>query len=115
MTVLSTILGWVLAGQFAQEFALVHVIFEGLVAVDEDDGDFVGESAAQFVVAFHVNFPPRKTTPPVQFGQRFLDDFTQVTAFARIDHYLAGLHHGRSLARGKALSNWQLASAKCRS
>ena len=27
-----------LAGQFAQEFALVHVVFEGFVAVDEDDG-----------------------------------------------------------------------------
>ena len=35
-----------LAGEFAQEFAFVHVVLEGLVAVDEDDRYFVGELAA---------------------------------------------------------------------
>src|SRR4029077_13472073 len=94
-----------LAGQFAQELALVHVVFESLVAVDEDDRDFVGESAAQFVVAFDVNFPPGKAPAPVQLSQRFLDDLAQVTALAGINDDLARLRHGRSLARGKALGN----------
>ena len=35
-----------LAGEFTQEFAFVHVVLEGFVAVDEDDRHFVGELAA---------------------------------------------------------------------
>src|SRR5882762_2513764 len=94
-----------LAGQFAQEFALVHVVFESLVAVDEDDGDFVGEPAAQLVVAFHINLPPSEATASMQLGQRLFDDLTQMTALTRVDDDLARLRHGRSLARGKALGN----------
>jgi hypothetical protein len=86
------------AGQFAQEFALVHVVFEGLVAVDEDDGDFVGKSAAQFVVAFDVNFSPGKAAAAMQFGQRLLDDLTEVAALAGVDDDFTRLRHGRSLA-----------------
>jgi hypothetical protein len=86
------------AGQFAQEFALVHVVFEGLVAVDEDDGDFVGKSTAQFVVAFDVNFPPGKAAAAMQFGQRLLDDLTEVAALAGVDDDFTRLRHGRSLA-----------------
>src|SRR5579862_7559927 len=93
------------AGQFAEEFALVHVVFEGLVAVDKYHWDFIGKSAAQFVVAFHVNLSPGKPAAAVQFSQRFLDDLTQVTALAGIDDDLARLRHGRSLARGAAVGN----------
>jgi hypothetical protein len=59
------------------------------VAVDEDDRHFVSESAAQFVVTFYVNFSPGEPPTPMQFGQRFLDDLTQVAAFAGIDNDLA--------------------------
>ena len=77
------------ASQFAEEFALVHVVFEGFVAVDEDDGDFVGEASPQFVVALYVNFAPSKATTALQFGQRFLDDFAKMAAFAGVNHDLA--------------------------
>ena len=33
------------------------MVFEGLVAVDEDNWDLIGEPAAQLVIALHVNLP----------------------------------------------------------
>jgi len=61
-----------LAGQFAQEFALVHVVFESLVAVDEDDGDFVGESRRSSSSLSTSIFPPSEATASMQLGQRLL-------------------------------------------
>jgi hypothetical protein len=34
------------AGEFAEEVGFVHTVLEGFAAVDEDDGDFVGELVA---------------------------------------------------------------------
>jgi hypothetical protein len=37
--------GWVAANsatEFAEEVGFVHVVLEGLAAVDENDGDFIG-------------------------------------------------------------------------
>ena len=53
-----------LVGQLAQKFLLVHVIFEGLAAIDENDRDFVAELAAELGIAStsisrQVN-PPRR-------------------------------------------------------
>jgi hypothetical protein len=94
-----------LAGEFAKEFALIHVVFEGLVAINKDHRDFVGESAPEFVITFHINFSPRKTTTPLQLGQGFLHDLAEVTPLARINDDLARLRHERSLAMGEALGN----------
>jgi hypothetical protein len=88
----------ILASQFAEEFALIHVVLEGFVAVDEDDWDFVGEAAAQFVVGLNVDFAPGEAAAALQFGQGFLDDFAKVAAFAGVNHDLSQRLHGRSLA-----------------
>jgi hypothetical protein len=82
-----------LAGQFAEELTFVHAVFEGLAAVDEDDGDFVVELAAELVVGVHVDFLPDETAATSEFHNTFLDDFTQVTALAGVDQDFAGDVH----------------------
>ncbi len=82
-----------LAGQFPQEFLLVHAVFEGFPAIDEDHRDFVVELAAKIEVGIDVDFLPGKSTAPRELGQTLFDDFTQVAAFAGINHDVAGLLH----------------------
>jgi hypothetical protein len=74
------------------------VVFEGFVTVDENEGDFVGELAAQFVVAFDVDFAPGETTAALQLGESFLHDFAEMAALARVNNDLSQRFHGRSLA-----------------
>jgi len=74
------------------------VVLEGLVAVNEDHGHFVGEAAAQFVVRIHVNFAPGKAAAAVQFGKGFFHNFAQVTAFAGVNDDLARLFHAGILS-----------------
>ena len=89
------------------------MVLEGLVAVDEDDRDFIGKAAAKLVVRFHVNFAPGKSAAALQFRQRFLDDFAKMANFAGIKSDLAEAVHGRSLAglivREKGVGSTQLA------
>jgi hypothetical protein len=66
----------------------VHAVFEGLAAVDEDDGDFVGELAAQLVVRVYVDFLQIESAPSMEFGQSLLYNFAQVAAFARVNYNL---------------------------
>jgi hypothetical protein len=47
-----------LAGQLPEEFLLVHVILEGLAAVDENHRNFIVELAAEFEVGVDVDFLP---------------------------------------------------------
>jgi hypothetical protein len=82
-----------LAGQFAEELTFVHAVFESFAAVDEDDGDFVVELAAELVVGVDVDFLPDETTAAGEFHDTFLDDFTQVTALAGVDEDFAGDVH----------------------
>jgi len=77
---------------------LVHAVFEGFAAVDEDDGDFVGELAAELLVGVDVNFLPGKTAAALKFGEGFFDDLAKVAAFAGVEHDLAGIGHAASLA-----------------
>jgi len=79
----------------------VHAVLEGLAAIDEDDGDFVGELAAQLLVTVHVNFLPGKASAPMQLVQAFFDDLAEMTPFARIEDDLPGLRHGASVARSE--------------
>jgi hypothetical protein len=67
---------------FSQEFPLIHAVFEGFAAVDEHNGDFVGELLAQLVVAVDVYFLEMKTAPAMQFVQAFFDHFAKMTPFA---------------------------------
>jgi hypothetical protein len=84
-----------LAGEFAKEFALVHAVFEGFAAVDEDDGDFIVKLAADFVIGIHVDFTPGEAALAGKLDQAFLDDFAEMASLAGVNHDLAGVWHGR--------------------
>jgi hypothetical protein len=77
---------------------LIHAVFEGFAAVDEDDGDLVGELAAELVVGVDVDFLPGEAATAMEFGEGFFDDLAKVAAFASVEHDLAGLGHAASLA-----------------
>ena len=76
----------------------VQAIFEGFAAVDENDGDFVGKLAAELVVGVDVDFLPGEAAAAMELGEGFFDDLAEVAAFAGVEHDLAGLGHGASLA-----------------
>jgi hypothetical protein len=87
-----------LAGEFAEEFALVHAVFEGFVAVDEDDGDFIVKLAADFVIGIDVDFTPGEAALAGKLDQAFLDDFAEMASLAGVNHDLAGVWHGRDFS-----------------
>jgi hypothetical protein len=72
---------------------LVHVILEGLAAIDEDDRDFIVELAAEFVVGVDVDFMPGEAAAAGEFGEAFLHQFAKVASFARIYDDVTGLRH----------------------
>jgi hypothetical protein len=78
-----------LAGEFAQEFLLVHAVLEGLPAVDEDYGDFVGELTAEAVIVLDINFAPAKTAPALELRELLLHDLAKVTAPSGIHNHFA--------------------------
>jgi hypothetical protein len=88
-----------LAGEFAEEFALVHAILEGFAAVDEDDGDFIVKLAADFVIGVNVDFTPGEAALAGKLDQAFLDDFAEMASLAGVNHDLAGVWHGRDSSR----------------
>ncbi len=79
----------------------VHVVLEGFAAIDEDDGDLVGELAAELVVGVHVDFLPVEAAAAVELGQSFFDDLAEMATPAGVEHDLARVGHGASLARHK--------------
>ena len=83
-----------LAREFAQEFLLVHAVFEGFAAVDEYDGNLVGELASEIVIGVDINLAPFKTAAALELGQAFFHDLAQMAAPARVDHDLTGLGDG---------------------
>ena len=90
--------GVVLAGELAQELALVHAVFEGLAAIDEDYGNFIIELAAEVGVGIDVDFLPGESPAPGEFGQALLDYLTEMTA-------LAGIHHDGATCQHRGDSN----------
>jgi hypothetical protein len=97
------------AGQLAKEVGFVHAVFEGFAAVDEDDGDFVGELTAELVVAVDVDVLPGEAAAAVEFGERFFDDFAEVASFAGVENDLPGLRHWGEFSKGGRCS----ASGRC--
>ena len=75
-----------LAGELAQEFLLVHVILEGLAAVDEYNRNFVVELAPELVVCVYVDFAPGESSAAGELGKALLHHFAEVTPFARINY-----------------------------
>ena len=83
-----------LAGEFAEEFPLVHAVLEGFAAVDEDDGDLIVKLAADFVIGINVDFTQGEAAMAGKLDQAFLDDFAEMASLAGVNHDLAGVWHG---------------------
>jgi hypothetical protein len=83
-----------LAGQLAQEFLLIHPIFEGFTAIDKDDGDFVGEAPPQGVVGIDIYLPPMEAAAPLEFRELLLDNFTKVAPLTGIHNHLSWIGAG---------------------
>jgi hypothetical protein len=93
-----------LAGQLPEEFLLVHVILEGLAAVDENHRNFIVELAAELEVGVNVDLLPDEPSPAGEFGETFLHYFAKVASLAGIyDDATSIWHAGRSLSRAFAL------------
>jgi hypothetical protein len=88
------------AGEFAEEVGFVHAVLEGFAAVDEDDGDFVGEFSAELFVAVDVDVLPGEAAAAMQFGQGFFDDLAEVTSLAGVDDDLAEFGHCGEFSKG---------------
>ena len=89
-----------LAGELPKKFLLVHVILEGFAAIDEHDGNFIVELAAEFVVGIDIDFVPGKASPAGELVKTFLHHFAKVASFAGIYNDVTRIWHaGRILAR----------------
>ena len=89
-----------LAGQFAEEFPLVHPIFEGFTAVYENNGDLISELASQRVVGVDVDFTPTEAAPALELRQLLFDNFTKVASFAGVHNDLSRIEAGLRAHRG---------------
>jgi hypothetical protein len=93
-----------LASQLPEEFLFVHVILEGLPAVDEYDRNFIVELAAQLEIGVNVDFLPDEPSTAGEFGETFLHHFAKMASLAGInDHITSIWHAGRILARATAV------------
>lgn len=91
-----------LAGELAEEFLLVHSVFEGFAAINEDDRDLIVKLAAEVGIAVHINFVPAKSASARKLGKTFLDDFTEMAPFARVQDDAPEVWHAAEiLARVK--------------
>jgi hypothetical protein len=88
-----------LASQLPEEFLLVHVILEGLAAVDKNDRNFVVELAAELEVGIDVNFLPDKPSTAGEFGETFLHHFAKVASLAGIDDDVSSIWHAGEFYR----------------
>ncbi len=82
-----------LTGESAEEFLLVHTVFEGLAAIDEHDRNFIVKLAAKFGIGVDIDFLPGEAAPARQFVQALFHHFTQMTSFAGIDDDGSGIWH----------------------
>src|SRR5579863_5926324 len=89
----------ILAGQFAEEFPLVHAVLKRLAAVNEDDGNFVVELAAEFEVGVNVDLAPGEAAAAGELRQALFDHLAQMASLSRIDYNAPGVRHGGILAR----------------
>ena len=82
-----------LAGEFAEEFFLVHAVLEGLAAVNEDDRDLVVVLAAEFGVSVYVNLAPGEAAPAGELVEALFHHLAEMAAFAGIHDDCARLWH----------------------
>jgi hypothetical protein len=67
---------------------LIHAVLEGFAAVDEDNGDFVIELAAQLIITVHVDLMPIEAPPTMELRDRLFDDLAEMASLPRINHNL---------------------------
>jgi hypothetical protein len=84
-----------LSTQFAQEFLLIHAVFECLAAIDEDYGDLVGIEKTDFVVGIYVDLTPGEAATLVELDDALFDDLAEMTSLAGINDDFPRLHHAR--------------------
>lgn len=97
-----------LAGETAEEFALVHVILEGLAAIDKDDRDLVVELAAKFRIGVYIDFLPSESAVASELRQTLLHQLAEVTTFAGVDDDLPEEFHGWIVALGNPQSQREI-------
>jgi hypothetical protein len=85
------------AGEFSQEFLLVHVVLECLAPIDENHRNLIVELATKFGVHVDVDFPPSKSTPPGKFGEAFLDHLAEMAALTGVNNDAARLRHAEAV------------------
>jgi hypothetical protein len=84
-----------LAGELTEEFPFIHAVLESFAAVDEDDGNLVGELAAELIVGVDVHFLPAEQAAAFQLDQTLLDDLAEMAAFSRVNQDIAkDVHEG---------------------
>jgi hypothetical protein len=88
----------VLVGQLAQELLFIQSVLEGLSAINEHDGNLVGELAAQLVGGINIDFTPGESAATLQFAKALFHHLAQVASFARINDDFARAGHAMSLA-----------------
>jgi hypothetical protein len=81
------------AGEFTEEFLLVHMVLEGFSPINKDHGDLVVELSAESGVGVDVDLLPDEAAAARQLVEAFFDDFTQVASLARVDHDGSGIWH----------------------
>ena len=81
------------AGELPQEFLFVHVILEGLAAVDEYDWNFIVELPAEFKVRVDIDFAPGESSATRKLGKALLHHFTEVASLAGVDDDAALIAH----------------------
>ena len=74
--------------QHSQEVAPFHAVFESLAAINENNGNLVGEFPLQFGVGIDVYLTPPKVSLALNLHERVLDDLAEMTILASIDHYI---------------------------
>jgi hypothetical protein len=76
-------------GKGAEEAGAVHVVLEGLAAVDEDDRDLVVVELAEVGVGVDVDFAPVEGGLGLELGEGVFHDVAEVTAGAGVnDHFV---------------------------
>ena len=76
------------------------MVLESLASVDEDNGHFIVELAAEFDVCVHINFTPRECALARELAEAFFHYFAQMAALTRVnDDAVRRWHAGGILAR----------------
>jgi hypothetical protein len=68
--------------QLAEEFLLVHAVFECLASVDEDYGNFVVVLTAEFGIGVNVDVLPCETAAARKFREALFHYFAEMTSLA---------------------------------